>query len=234
MSNVHDIESDSDSGSPFRWNIDKLCAAANHLRLAPDYTTYTCEPAIFRQMASPLPPYQPDHEWYILFTTTVQEHLQPGIYRDVRAIQTQFPKGTPPGEVCILRYADSLEDARGIWNKQCVKHHREEPMHQDCQEALDDQAYSVASQAKAALVHKELLDAYPQLRPRRRRRAEHLAIVENTSISAGPAVPPTAPSASTAGSGTANVSHDVPNVPDLNSWNLYVVHANGLRRHVSL
>ncbi|KAK7021736.1 hypothetical protein VNI00_017313 [Paramarasmius palmivorus] len=226
MSNTHhNTDNDSDSDTPYGWNITKLCEAAHHLRIAPQYATYTCEPPVFHEIGLPLPLYEPEHEWYILLTTTPQKHLNPGIYRDARAIQAQFSKGNPPGDECILRYADTLEDARGIWTKQCIKHHREDPAHLQGQEALDDHAYSVASRAKAALVHQELLSAYPHFRPRRRRRPDQNPVVDNSSVSASVA---NTSSASTTLSVVGN------NIPNLEGWHIYVVHAHGQRRHIGL
>ncbi|KAK7014805.1 hypothetical protein VNI00_019247 [Paramarasmius palmivorus] len=223
MSNIRD---DDDTDSPFGWNISKLCEAAHHLRIAPEYTPYICEPEIFYDITLPLPLYEPEHKWYLLLTVQTVNNLKPGIYRDSRAITTQFPKGTIPDDNCILQYADSLDEARAIWCKQCTRHHRSDQRHQTAQETLDDHAYSSASLAKAALVHKELLMAYPRFRPRRRRPALNgVAIVDNESISVGPSTTPAT---------TRSATRDHSNLPELDGWKIYVVHAKGQRRHLCL
>ncbi|KAK7026656.1 hypothetical protein VNI00_015544 [Paramarasmius palmivorus] len=224
MSNVN---GDDNTDSPFGWNISKLCDTAHHLRIAPEYSPYICEPEIFSELSLPLPLYQPEHEWYILLTVHTTNHLKPGIYRDRRAITSQFPKGTLPDDNCILRYANSLDEAREIWRKQCFRHHRSDQRHETGQEMLDNHAYSTASLAKAALVHKELLMAYPRFRPRRRRPALNgVGAVDNGSISIGPssATLPTNQSA----------TGDNLNWPELDGWKIYTVHAKGQRRHLCL
>ncbi|KAK7020264.1 hypothetical protein VNI00_017756 [Paramarasmius palmivorus] len=225
---MSNFEDDSDSDTPHGWNISKLCEAANHLRLAPEYTPYVCEPEILDEILVPLPLYETEHPWYLLLTVGgVGGDVRPGIYRDIRSIKSQIPKETPSNAGWIIRGADTLEEAHHIWQKQCVKYHRELPSHQHGQEALDDHAYSVASIAKAHVVHQELLAAYPRFRPRRRRRIEHLSPQDNGSISAGPSHTMSTQASST----VATVNADNPGA---DGWNIYVVHTLGHRRHRNL
>ncbi|KAK7019705.1 hypothetical protein VNI00_017982 [Paramarasmius palmivorus] len=227
-------DDDSDADTTFGWNISKLCEAANQVRLAPEYDSHSCEPQLFGEMQHPLPVYQPDHSWYVLLTPQPQIHLKPGLYRDSRVITSQFPNGTPKAGECVLRGADNLDDARRIWRKLCIRYHRDDLAHQAAQEELDARAYAAASLAKAALVYHEIITAYPRFRPRRRRRNDNDVVNDdNTSISAAL----TARASSTASPIAPRDISSIRNAsvrPELDGWHLYVVHANGHRRHLCL
>ncbi|KAK7025343.1 hypothetical protein VNI00_016054 [Paramarasmius palmivorus] len=245
MSHIHgsnDVDSDSDTA--YGWNISKLCEAANHLRLAPEYTPYCCEPEVHSDIALPLPLYEPEYNWYLFLTPTPQPSLKPGIYRDFRcrvslasldqtltplsAIKSQFTNVSAQEGDCIFRGADTLEDARRIWRKQCIRHHREDPRHLAGQEALDDAAYSAASQAKAALVYEEIVSAYPQFRPRRRRRDHHNDQSSSVSANLGEC------SVQAPTSNADSTTRVTRSQSALSGWHIYLVHANGQRRHRSL
>ncbi|KAK7054290.1 hypothetical protein VNI00_003483 [Paramarasmius palmivorus] len=231
------IEDSDDEDVPYGWNISKLCEAAHLLRLAPEYQAFTCDPKVYDD-ASPVCDLQ-EFRWYILIAEGSPSKVKEGIYRNQRIMSARVPTG---GTHSHVQGANNLDEAREIWRQQCSIHHADHPLHQQRQKELDDMAYSQASLAKAALVHQEIVKAYPRFQSRRRRRRREIMPSERVHESASPEDSTSSPaqlgpstSISTLTTPTVSSSHSInATPPELEGWSIYIVHSQGSRRHLNL